>query len=622
MASEPVVETAAGAEHSLARTASGRVFAWGANESGQLGLGHTRRPDKPTPVDMGGRAATAIACGARFSVAAVAGGDVVCWGAGCDGVGTTSRPVRVPLPVREGDAVERLACGHGHCLALTRQGRVLVWGRNANGQLGTEEGEIPLFDGVLNRAAAVACGAEHSFVMSDLGRLWAFGSNLFGQLGLGPDRTARRQPEEVTHFCDVEGALVAGVACGGHHTAVLTDDGRVFAMGWNEYGQLGVAGASRTDVAAIEDAGQRWLAIGAARKQQEMRLLPALIAGLEDEVVVGVECGREHTLALAASGRVFGWGYNGLGQLGLGSRLDQPVPAAWPAGQGPQLAQLGSLLLHTDLRAAVRRQALFLQHQTRQLERQRAELPSMPLLRTSAKGSGGIATKRRKGSVPARHKPHCPACDRPLKKNIHFCVHCGHKIAEHDDKPALARSAPGSPVVSVAASSTPESLSTIEEEDEEEERRAAGGGGVLAPTAHPAVPEVLVVKAEKADAGDKEGKASGSFKSKPASIFATPSRTSGSGSALPKMSSLQKAMVDMPSPMPLQKPGGREADSEDRRSSLDTVESAKVVSQRLSERETASVPVVKLCARCAQPLHLGDKAKGPNGKLYHIKCLK
>ena len=602
VASEAVVETAAGAEHSLARTASGRVYAWGANESGQLGLGHTRRPDKPTVVDLGGQPACAIACGSRFSVAACNSGDVFCWGAGCEGVDQASRPVRVPVALREGDAVARLACGHGHCLALTREGRVLVWGRNAQGQLGTEEGEIGLFAGAADRAAAVACGAEHSFVLSELGRLWAFGSNRFGQLGLGPDRAARRVPTEVTHFCDTEGALVSGVACGGHHSAVLTDDGRVFAMGWNEYGQLGVAAApSASDPAAIEDAGERWLAIGAARRARETRLLPEQVEGLEKEVVVALACGREHTLAVTASGRVLGWGYNGLGQLGLGSRTDQPLPAAWPPG-APPLAQLGAALLHVDLRAAMRRQALLLQQQARQSERTRAASAEAPatgvtLLRTSGRN------KKRQGSVPTR-KPHCPACDRPLKKNIHFCVHCGHKI-EATEHAALSKSAPGSPVVSVGAPGTPENLSTIEEEDEGDEAQRATAA-VSAPAAVPAlevVPEP--VRAE--------------VKSKPASIFLTPGRASGS---LPKMSSLQKAMVDMPSPMPLPKPGG---DIEDRRSSLDTVESAKLVSLRLSGRETApaaTTPGAKLCTRCGLPLHMDDKAKGPSGKLFHIQCLK
>jgi RCC1 and BTB domain-containing protein len=32
-------------------------------------------------------------------------------------------------------------------------------------------------------------------------------------------------------------------------------------------------------------------------------------------------------MALMESGEVYGWGYNGTGQLGLGNNVNQPVPA-------------------------------------------------------------------------------------------------------------------------------------------------------------------------------------------------------------------------------------------------------------------------------------------------------
>ncbi len=603
---EAVVETATGFEHSLARTETGAVYAWGANDCGQLGLGHTRRTDKPTLVQVGeGKKVVGVACGTRFSVAVDSKGQVYIWGSGCEGVESSTKPVRVSLGVREGDRVERVACGNSHCLALTRQGRVLVWGRNANGQLGTEDSEIALFDGTVNRAVAVACGAEHSFVMTELGRVWGFGSNRFGQLGVGEDREPVRRPVEITHFCDVEQALVSGVACGAHHTVVLCDDGRVFAMGWNAYGQLGIAAnGAAAKVAATEDAAERWLAIGVERKKREVRLVPEQIDGFGKERIVAVGCGREHSFAVAESGAVFGWGYNGLGQLGIDSQRDESLPVQWPL-DAPKMARVGSVPLHVDQRAVLRRQALYLQQQTRLIEKLRLSTSSSSLPETAGKllrTSG--RNKHRKGSV-STHKPHCPSCDKPLKKGIHFCVHCGHKV---DESGLQSSSAPGSPVV-VPQTTLAAAMPAIEEEDDDgcESEDDPTRRATMSASAPPALADsVIPVSPNKA---------------KPAALNLHNSPTRSSNAALPKMSSLQKVMFDMPSPMPMQRPLET---GEDRRSSLDAVERAKVVSQRLSGRETAGTPVpaTKLCGKCALPLHAEDKARGPDGNSYHIKCLR
>jgi hypothetical protein len=299
---------------------------------------------------------------------------------------------------------------------------------------------------------------------------------------------------------------------------------------------------------------------------------------------------------------VFGWGYNGLGQLGIDNQRDQSVPVQWPI-DAPKMARIGSVPLQMDQKAVLRRQALYLQQQTRLIEKLRSSVsvpePTGKLLRTSGRH------KHRKGSVSTQ-KPHCPSCDKPLKKGIHFCVHCGHKV---DESTLQSSSAPGSPVVvpqtAVAA------MPAIEEEDEEgceseDEPRKRSTLSASAPSALADSNPIIPVSPSKA---------------KPAALNMHNSPTRSSNSLLPKMSSLQKAMFDMPSPVPVQRPLDT---GEDRRSSLDAVERAKVVSQRLSGRETAGAPLpaVKLCSKCALPLHPEDKARGPDGNSYHIKCLR
>ncbi len=81
----PVIQVASGYAHTCALLASGRVRCWGANGSGQLGLGHTLQigddetPGTQGPVDVGG-AVTQIAVGYAHTCALLEGGAVRCWG--------------------------------------------------------------------------------------------------------------------------------------------------------------------------------------------------------------------------------------------------------------------------------------------------------------------------------------------------------------------------------------------------------------------------------------------------------------------------------------------------------------------------------------------------------------
>lgn len=68
--------------------------------------------------------------------------------------------------------------------------------------------------------------------------MYAFGGNQFGQLGVGSDQ-AETLPR-LLESPSLESSHVKIVSCGARHSAVVTDDGKVFCWGWNKYGQLGL----------------------------------------------------------------------------------------------------------------------------------------------------------------------------------------------------------------------------------------------------------------------------------------------------------------------------------------------------------------------------------------------
>lgn len=85
----------------------------------------------------------------------------------------------------------------------------------------------------------------------------------------------------------------------------------VITFGCNDDGQLGT-GAKRRPMLAIDG-------VSAAN-------FPQNIDGLQDEEVVAVSCGSRHTMALAASGAVYSWGWGSMGQLGHGDLKSVNIP--------------------------------------------------------------------------------------------------------------------------------------------------------------------------------------------------------------------------------------------------------------------------------------------------------
>ena len=135
--------------HTLALKGDGTVLAWGVNAQGQLGDATTT--GRTTPVQVVGpggsgvlTGVSAIATGALHSVALLNDGTVWAWGynnSGQLGDGTTtnrSTPVQVKGPGGAGYlmGVTAIATGDSHSVALLNDGTVWAWGENFYGSLG------------------------------------------------------------------------------------------------------------------------------------------------------------------------------------------------------------------------------------------------------------------------------------------------------------------------------------------------------------------------------------------------------------------------------------------------------------------------------------------------------
>jgi alpha-tubulin suppressor-like RCC1 family protein len=83
----------------------------------------------------------------------------------------------------------------------------------------------------------IAAGASHSLALDNQGKLYAWGYNYYGQLGLGDSEKGKNRtiPTAVAPKITFK-----AIAAGGYHTLALDNQGKLYAWGNNDTGQLGL----------------------------------------------------------------------------------------------------------------------------------------------------------------------------------------------------------------------------------------------------------------------------------------------------------------------------------------------------------------------------------------------
>lgn len=190
----------AGAYHTVARKTSGRIFVWGSNEFGQLGLDN-KGANVRTPTPMDTTTWLAMAAGERHTLALRSDGTLFSWGDNGSGqLGTPGGSRIFAAPVDDSMDWVAIAAGNRHSLAVKKDGSLWAWGDNVLGQLGdgttASQRATPTRIGDATDWLRIRAGAEASYSIRTDGTLWSWGRNHKGQLGLG-DLITRRAPERV-----------------------------------------------------------------------------------------------------------------------------------------------------------------------------------------------------------------------------------------------------------------------------------------------------------------------------------------------------------------------------------------------------------------------------------------
>jgi len=280
------------------------VYTFGYNQYGQLMLGdetdafNPRRVNFPEPI-------AAVRASSKTSALLTARGLVYTAGCGMDGrlgTGITIPPLSAPdqtnpMRVPNLDNIVDLDLGEFGGAALRSDGRLFTWGRSWGGENGHKD-QSPGFPELVvhdNRVKQVARGRQHLVFVDDAGAVYSCGVGREGALGLG-------SLSNVSMPTKVQGALanvrVSKVACGRDSTFALSEDGRLFSWGNDDFGTLGVGKVER--------------------RVSE----PKQVTSLADTRISQVACGEGFTAAVSADGDLFMCGRGSDGQLATGNRDD------------------------------------------------------------------------------------------------------------------------------------------------------------------------------------------------------------------------------------------------------------------------------------------------------------
>jgi len=150
--------------------------------------------------------------------------------------------------------------------------------------------------------------------------VYTWGFNDQGQLGDGTEDTDRLIPVKVlmgaysgtTYLGDDSNNKITAVEMGGYHAIAIAADGTVYCWGWNGNGELGNNSTAQSNI--------------------PVKVLKGAYSGTtylgddSNNKITAVALAAFHSIALAADGTVYSWGWNNCGQLGNNSTTQSNIP--------------------------------------------------------------------------------------------------------------------------------------------------------------------------------------------------------------------------------------------------------------------------------------------------------
>lgn len=228
-----------------------------------------------------------------------------------------------------------------HSTYLLKRGNLYVSGDNQHGQLGLGDtksrNSFEKVD-IGNNIVKVVCGTFHVFIKKQDNSIWSCGYNSSGQLGL--KHYSNRLLFEMVDINDVK-----DIICGGHFTYIITNNNEFLVCGSNDVGQIGnkiddvkICTFTKLNIKInIKQISCGWVHAGFLSLDNKVYFHGSHDSSFrESDITAGrvhklknikieeninakkIICGFNRTFLLDENNKLYGFGNNRYGALGLG----------------------------------------------------------------------------------------------------------------------------------------------------------------------------------------------------------------------------------------------------------------------------------------------------------------
>lgn len=306
---------------------SNKFYSWGMNFQSGYTVGHEQLT--PLALDitatLSGKTLKKIATGQNHACAIASDDKAYCWGhneGGQLGIGTYMIQSSInPLPVDTtgvlaGKTIKQISVGPGHTCVIASDNKPYCWGNNYNGQLGNGSAGASIeyspvavdMTGVLAGKLIKQLNTEEysSCVIASDNKVYCWG---FGYLGNGIDYPNTNQwatsPVAVNWNGVLSGKTAKYLTTSTYVSCIIANDNKAYCWGYNGSGQLGDGTSNDSLVPVAVDAS-------------------GALAGKNIETIIA---GGLATFALTTDGKVYSWGSNWHGTMGINDlQLDNLPP--------------------------------------------------------------------------------------------------------------------------------------------------------------------------------------------------------------------------------------------------------------------------------------------------------